>query len=202
MLVDHIATAVFALFLGVPTVLVSLVMYVLTALALYTIAKRREIRNAWLAWIPVANSWIIGSLSDQYRYLAKGQYRSKRKILLVLNILATVLGVTLAVMGVVLGMNLLFLHGGMPMRGAVRIAMILLALCLPLLGTVIAAAVVQFMALLDIYRSLDPDNSVLFLLLSIFIPITKPFFLFFSRERDGGMPPRKQPKEADACEFG
>ena len=56
---------------------------------------------------------------------------------------------------------------------------------------VIAALVVRYMALYDIYVSCDPANSVLFLVLSILFGITEPFFLFFSRNKDQGMPPRK-----------
>ena len=37
---------------GTP-MLLSIAGYVLTALALYTIARRRGLRNPWLAWIPV-----------------------------------------------------------------------------------------------------------------------------------------------------
>ena len=66
---------------GMPTLL-AIASYVLTALALYTIARRRGLRNPWLAWIPVANSWLLGSLSDQYRYVVKGEHKSKRIILL------------------------------------------------------------------------------------------------------------------------
>ena len=41
-----------------------LILAVLSALALYTIAKRREIANPWLAWIPLGQAWILGSISD------------------------------------------------------------------------------------------------------------------------------------------
>ena len=51
----------------------SVVTYVLTSLGLYTMAKRRMINHPWLSWVPVANMWILGSLSDQYRYVARGQ---------------------------------------------------------------------------------------------------------------------------------
>ena len=53
--------------------------------------------------------------------------------------------------------------------------------------------VIRFVALFDVYRSLDPANAVLFLVLSILVGVTEPFFLFFNREKDLGMPPRKQP---------
>ena len=39
------------------------------------------IRHAWLAWVPIGNNWILGSLSDQYRYLVKGKICRKRVIL-------------------------------------------------------------------------------------------------------------------------
>ena len=57
---------------GIPTTLMGIAAYVLTALALYTIAKRRGLNHPWLAWIPVASAWILGSLSDQYRYVVRG----------------------------------------------------------------------------------------------------------------------------------
>ena len=72
-------------------------------------------------------------------------------------------------------------------------ALNLLVMCLPLIGISIAYAVFRYMALYDIYKSLDPANCVLFLVLSILFGVTEPFFLFFSRNKDDGMPPRKQP---------
>ena len=182
---------------GMP-MLMSLVTYVLTALALYTIARRRGLRNPWLAWIPVADCWLLGSLSDQYRYVVKGEHRSKRKILLFFRILITIMWISL----IGLLVNLCFHAVGGVFWGAMsdermfqilHQAMNLLVLCLPLMGISIAYAVFRYMALYDIYKSLDPENCVLFLVLSILFGITEPFFLFFSREKDGGMPPRKQP---------
>jgi len=80
-----------------------------------------------------------------------------------------------------------------------------LGLCLPLAGVAIAYAVIYYMALYDIFRSLDPNNCVLFLVLSIVFSVTEPFFLFFNRNKDGGMPPRRpepvcMPPEPDWCD--
>ena len=182
---------------GMP-MLLSLATYVLTALALYTIARRRGLKNPWLAWIPVADSWLLGSLSDQYRYVVKGEHKSKRKILLFFRILASYLWVSL----MALLLRLCFRAFGGVMQGTIPDILIrqilhqaanLLIVVLPLIGISIAYAVFRYMALYDIYKSLDPDNCVLFLVLSILFGVTEPFFLFFSREKDGGMPPRKQP---------
>ena len=182
---------------GMP-MLLSIAIYVLTALALYTIARRRGLKNPWLAWIPVADSWLLGSLSDQYRYVVKGEHKSKRKILLFFRVLITIMWISL--MGLLV--NLCFHAVGNAFWGTMtedRVfqilhqALNLLVVCLPLIGISIAYAVFRYMALYDIYKSLDPANSVLFLVLSILFGVTEPFFLFFSRNKDDGMPPRKEP---------
>jgi hypothetical protein len=61
-----------------------------------------------------------------------------------------------------------------------------------MIAATIAMYVIRYMALYNVYRSLDPGNAVLFLVLSILFSPTEPFFLFFNREKDLGMPPRKQ----------
>ena len=40
----------------------ALASYVLAAIGLYTMAKNRDIENAWIAWIPVVQLYIIGRL--------------------------------------------------------------------------------------------------------------------------------------------
>lgn len=178
---------------SIPSFLLGIVSYVLTALALYTLAKRREIRNPWLAWIPVADVWILGSLSDQYQYLVKGQNKSKRKVLLVLNILTVVIYITILVLCIVMVAGAILGNSDPEILDNIMgPAIAMLGLVVPLLGIVIAMAIIRYMSLYDIYRSTDPGNSVLFLVLSILIGITEPFFLFFSRNKDLGMPPRKE----------
>ena len=184
---------------GMP-MLLSIASYVLTALALYTIARRRGLKNPWLAWIPVADSWLLGSLSDQYRYVVKGEHKSKRKILLFFRVLITIMWISL--MGLLV--NLCFHAVGNAFWGTMtedRVfqilhqALNLLVVLLPLIGISIAYAVFRYMALYDLYKSLDPANCVLFLVLSILFGVTEPFFLFFSRNKDDGMPPRKEPSQ-------
>ena len=180
-----------------------LIGYVLSSLAIYTIAQRRGIQKAWLAWLPVLNVWILGSISDQYRYVVKEQVKSKRKILLGLNLANFVLSVLVLVRIVATVVS--FVSAGM--RGASNEALartlingilVSLMMSLPLLALSIAAFVLRAMALYDLYGSCEPDNSVLYLVLSL-IPginqITQPLFLFLCREKDGGMPPRREEAE-------
>jgi len=181
------------LFSSIPSALLGIGTYVLSSIALYIIARRRGLSNPWLAWIPLINCWIIGSLSDQYQYVVNGVNKSKRKILLALSILTLVFTVTIAVLSAVVVAGAMLRENVTGMMGP---AMAILGLALPLAGVSIAMVVIRYMAMYDLYKSLDPSNAVLFLVLSIFFGVTEPFFLFFNRNRDEGMPPRKQPKLA------
>jgi len=42
--------------------LIAIASYVLAALGLYTMAKNRNIENEWVAWIPVAQLYILGKV--------------------------------------------------------------------------------------------------------------------------------------------
>ena len=179
----------------------SLAAYVFTALAIYTIAQRRGIKKAWLAWVPVVNVWILGSISDQYRYVVKEQVKSKRKVLLGLNLANAVFVVAVSVSLIVTGIsifNAVLHHAAEEQLGwiAMRGIGITLLLCLPMLVLSLIAFVFRAIALYDLYTSCDPQNNALYLILSL-IPgisqITQPLFLFLCREKDGGMPPRKAP---------
>lgn len=179
------------------SLVINLLSYVLTALAIYTIAKRRGLNKPWLAWIPVVDVWLLGSLSDQYQYVVRGRNRSKRKSLLVLGILSFVLGIAVIILAISLLTQLVLAD----MQGVSEEYLLdlimgpllsMLGLCLPMAGIGIAYTILYYMALYDVYKSLDPSNCVLYLVLSILISVTLPFFLFFNRNKDGGMPPRKQ----------
>ncbi len=175
---------------------VSVAMYVLRSLGMYTIAKRRGISRPWLSWIPVADNYLLGCISDQYQYVVKGKNKSKRRALLILGIVLAVIYVAFiantinivanAVTGALNNMDEDALVAGMigPIFG-------MMGLSIPLLGVTIALVVVRFMALYDLYTSCSPQNSVMFLVLSIFFNVTEPFFIFFNRKKDDGMPPRR-----------
>lgn len=187
--------AAFGMLMGVILVIYIVMMaicigfYVLQSLGIYTIAKRRGIRKPWLAWIPVGDVWIIGSISDQYQYVKQGKVTNRRKVILILYVVilaASFLSIVGAVAAIV---NAVMSNGG---EAALGVGGSLLSSLL-MTGVAIAAMVMEYIALYDVFRSCDPDNSVAFLVLSIFIPVTMPFFLFFNRKKDKGMPPRKKP---------
>ena len=180
--------------------MVSVASYVFTALALYTIAQRREIKKAWLAWVPVLNVWILGSISDQYRYVVKGEIRSKRKVLLTVSILQF-LATAAAVINLI-AVSFMAIYNYAPGRGMTELIGQLLSSLLffiPAAILAILSLVFRILALYDVFTSCDPANNILYLILSL-IPyistVTQPLFLFLCREKDGGMPPRRQTEDS------
>ena len=166
----------------------AIVSYVLSSAGMYTIAKRRGIHHPGLAWVPIANTWILGSISDQYQFVAKGKIRSRRKLLLTLNIIIALLPTALSIFSTTATLMSLDSFGSavaanLAIAGIVWFALVVLA---------IVNAVFTYIAFYDLYSSCDPNNAVTFLVLSILFSVTQPFFVFGCRKKDRGMPPRKE----------
>lgn len=173
----------------------SVVSYVLNAVGMYRIAKRRGIHHAWLSWIPVGNSWLLGSISDHYQYVAKKKITGRRKALLVMNIILAVMGSV-----VVAGATLIFSFTTGPedlMGSGILLMGLLVIAYLVLFGLSIAVLVVSYVAYYDLFQSSKPNYAVLFLILGIVFNVTLPFFVFACGNSDKGMPERRprQPVE-------
>ena len=152
--------------------------YVLQALSLQTMAKRRGIANAWLAWVPVGSSWLLGAIADDIN-LRQGKKTSYAIVLLV---------VTAACMGA--GFSLFLIPFLGLFSGLFSIAVL----------------VVYYIALYEIYRDYTPRNAVLYLVLSILLGIHW-LLLFLLRQKrplslggnpDGPAPRPAQPPQAAA----
>jgi len=183
----------------IPSMLLNVAIYIFTGLGLYTIAKRRGIHNPWLAWVPFANAWLLGCISDQYRSIARGEVKNRRKVLLGTEIAASAIAIVVLVLCfsmlfnmLSIGMsNLESLNEDAAMELLMTImgpVVTMLLLCLPLMIVGIVNMVFYYIALHDIYKSCDPNNATLYLVLNIFIGITVPVFLMICRNKDDGMP--------------
>lgn len=172
--------------------LVALVGYVFQSIGLYTIAKNRGIQNPWLAWLPVGNYWIAGSIADQYQYVVNGQVKNRRTILLILSIASMVVSslVSSAVNG-----SFTLTTGEVTMEQLAALGTMGSLLNLVTSALEIATFVFWQIALYDLYTSCNPKNNVLFLVLGIIFGVTIPYFIFFNRNKELGMPPRKAEPE-------
>jgi hypothetical protein len=174
----------------------SIVCYVFQSYGFYTIASRRGIRNSWLAWVPVGNVWVLGSISDQYQYVAKGKIKNRRKLLLGLELgmIGFLVGLLIAAV-IIIAMNDAFFD-------SMLLAVLLVLLgYLAIIALAITTTVYMYLCYYDLFNSCNPGNAVLFLVLSIIFPVTLPFFVFVCRKKDLGMPPRKQPASEPVIEI-
>lgn len=173
-----------------------ILLYILSALALYTMASSRGIRGAWLAWVPIANIWVLGSLSDQYRYVVRGKSTGRRIALVIQRCAIVVLWVligSIVLSATARGMRVSPFDPGYIISFVLTRGGIMIALLAAAIGILeLWFFILKLMALYDVYRSCDPSNALLFLILNILLPVTYPILLFLNREKENGMPPRKE----------
>lgn len=171
----------------------SILVYILQSLGYYTVANRRGIKHPWMAWLPVCNMWIMGSISDQYQYVCKGKVTNRRKVLIGLTIAMFALMLVFFVaffIGIFSGfmsefdMNVSESHMAIPLIIALVAYVVMLVISIVL-------TVFQYVTVYDLFASCSPNNAVAFLVLSIFFSFLLPFFVFAVRKKDQGMPPRK-----------
>lgn len=173
---------------GLITVAVAIVAYVFQSIGLYTLAKRRGIKRPWLAWIPVGDYWIIGSISDDVRLRNKSELNHRRVWLAVLIAGTTIL--TFVKAWPVYRMIWLMQRAGEMDTEAMLLQMEQYLLQMEsyeygfgaLLGLVaniasIVVTVLYCMSLYDLYASCRPRQKVMFTVLSVLISITIPFFI-------------------------
>ena len=180
---EEMLTTFLLIFLGVMGVvlLVALVFWIIRSLSLMALAKRRGIRNAWLAWIPVGSEWVLGSVSDQYQHLVQNKITARRKILLALEIASLI---------VVLGTYAVAIFQAVAaVTEEEMVAASLLSVIPSLLSTGVGITTMVFyhMSNYDLYRSCRPQSAVAFLVLGIIFPVCEPFFYLACRKKDLGM---------------
>lgn len=161
--------------------------YIMNSIALQKIASRRLISNAWLAWVPVANSWVIGSIADEYDD-KNGIKRKWRVVLLTLSLIS-IGGIVAGYVGLIssvvsMSMQTDFMnvdHTGV----AGMIGMFIGAYVVLLVAAVIASAqgICNTICLYKIFESTVPEKSVKYLLLSLLVPLAKSICLLKCRNK-------------------
>jgi len=175
----------------------AVVSYILTGKTLSAIARRRGIEKPWLAWVPVGSDWMLGCISDQYRYVSYGEQTNRRSKLLWYNIaLLGCLFVVSAMLGVMIAMAAL----GASDDFVATLGILMLIPCFAMIPIAVVYSINYYKSCFDLFRSCDPDKSLVFLLVSIFASYPLPFFLYSCRNKDLGMPPRQDPEQLPEVE--
>lgn len=183
----------------------SVVSYIFTSRSLHTIAKRRGIDKPWLAWVPVGNAWILGCISDQYRYVARGQVKNKRKKLVVSEIFALAALVLFLIFYIAIIVNVITAanHDDVSFSAVAPVFGSFISLFLVFYGFMAATivySVFYYMALYDLFNSCDPKRCLVYFLVGIFTSYPLPFFLHMCRNKDLGMPPRQEAAQPEITE--
>lgn len=177
-----IMLVLYAIFGGIMGVL-GLAMYVLTALPVSKMCKRRGIKWPMLAWVPGLYPIAMAQLSDHYH---KNAHNKNTKLTLFMCIAyfgawafaALECGLAVAMpalsrldhMFALVGLGLVLLLAGVG-----------LLLCM-------AGVVLTYIVLFDVFRSAQPKLAILYLLLSIFVPLAWVVCLLIAHKHDKGLP--------------
>ena len=141
--------------------------YLLQAFGLYRMAKNLGLPSPWMAFVPIASSYLMGLIAEKD---SMGRRTLKYSwILLITQIALTFFS------GAVYIVLWLFRISGF--------AGILIIFYL-IHGVInITSAVFYYIALYRVYKLYDPDDAPLFIILSIFFSISVPILLFILRNR-------------------
>lgn len=181
----------FTFFLGAIAVsaVIGIAIYLLESISVYKMAKSAQIKNPWLAFIPVANDWVFGTLAEKYK--KKNGTKSARFgiILPVLEGIVLIEAIALTIFTVIsikeiTGYALDAVNTSSEMAPEQFMSLIpVIILYFALMAVAIAYAVVFFIALWRVYSSFDKSNATLYIVLSVVFTISVPIILFIIRNR-------------------
>ena len=188
---DETVSFFLAIFIGTFTIslLVGLALYLLESIGVYKMAKSAEIKNPWLAFIPVANGWVFGTLAEKYK--KKNGTKSARFgiILPVLEGIVLIEAIALTIFTVIsikeiTGYALDAVNTSSEMAPEQFMSLIsVIILYFALIAVAISYAVVFFIALWRVYSSFYKSNATLYIVLSVIFTISVPIILFIIRNR-------------------
>ena len=181
----------FTFFIGAIAVsaVIGIAIYLLESISVYKMAKSAQIKNPWLAFIPVANDWVFGTLAEKYK--KKNGTKSARFgiILPVLEGIVLIETIALTIFTVIsikeiTGYALDAVNTSAEMAPEQFMSLIpVIILYFALMAVAIAYAVVFFIALWRVYSSFDKSNATLYIVLSVIFTISVPIILFIIRNR-------------------
>lgn len=188
---EEVVSFFFTFFIGAIAVsaVIGIAIYLLESISVYKMAKSAEIKNPWLAFIPVANDWVFGTLAEKYK--KKNGTKSARFgiILPVLEGIVLIEAIALTIFTVIsikeiTGYALDAVNTSAEMAPEQFMSLIpVIILYFALMAVAIAYAVVFFIALWRVYYSFDKSNATLYIVLSIIFTISVPIILFIIRNR-------------------
>lgn len=188
---EEVVSFFFTFFIGAIAVsaVIGIAIYLLESISVYKMAKSAQIKNPWLAFIPVANDWVFGTLAEKFK--KKNGTKSARFgiILPVLEGIVLIEAIALTIFTVIsikeiTGYALDAVNTSSEMAPEQFMSLIpVIILYFALMAVAFAYAVVFFIALWRVYSSFDKSNATLYIVLSVIFTISVPIILFIIRNR-------------------
>lgn len=167
-----------------------IVSYVLRSISLFKIGKRRGVRLYGLAWVPVASSWVSGSIADIHDRKLGRDYKW-RHFLLWSSVIVFVCAVAVISIYADLIVKMIAIADYLTEAQMDNMAIKYVSRLIPfaIVASLISAVTTVFMyiCMYKFFESCRPRFTMLYLILSIIIPVTHPFFVFACRNWDDGV---------------
>ncbi len=157
--------------------------YIISSIAFFRIARKRGVSNPWLAWIPIAKTWIFGSIVDNFES-EKGSKRKFRVILLTLSLVISALAILAVIVLVVYSVIIAFSSNSIP-TGDEDIAFLIsyFVVVLPLSFIAMAYYAVDIICLYKIHENIYSEKSVKYVIVSFLVPLGRSICLFKNSKR-------------------
>lgn len=185
---EQVIGALFLMFYFI-ALMCSLSIYVINGISLQRMGKTVGVDKPWLAWIPIANAYALGLIADKCRE-KKGKNSKYRFILLGMEIGIVVITIIFSIVMIafVVSMTMDLLEDQLVSPSVDQImelgggVMFLLYLLFFFLFSIVSVAysVFTYICLWHIFDTFVPQNSAMFLVLSILFSVTLPFFLLYT----------------------
>jgi len=156
--------------------------YVLSSLGLYGIAKKRDISLAGLAWLPVGNLWVLGSVIDSYEEKKQDHFKKWR---ILLPVLVAVIVVAYILFYIVYFMMYFAMFGTVIAEanmeelpeesiGILFIFMIVIFALVAVLALVMTAVqTLNYVAIYKTFENVAPKKALKYFILSVTIPLAE-----------------------------
>lgn len=144
--------------------------YILSSVALSKLASRRGISNSWMAWLPYAREWIIGSIVDDYEE-KNGIKRKWRTVLLTLAIISIVglvvvyIATFVALLPIAMGASAASTSMMLSSLGIIYVVIFIVAFLASAQGFCRAVCIYK------IYESTVPEKAVKYFLIYLLVPL-------------------------------
>ena len=165
------------------------------AMAVYWMSKRRGLKMAWGAWLPVLHVWTLGNIADHYRKTVLGKKSGFRWWLMLLTLIrkclclyVAVFALALVMLAAVSGLAALFLGVDDVTSSALQQDIERLNIWTWIVsGLFLLHRGIKIWVLYYIYRSCKPGFAPVATALSV-LPLVPTVMLFLLRDQDSGLP--------------